>query len=189
MKNNLILLALVSCLWLVQACKKDGASGGSSATLVSKTTDTASADNKLTPGQHTEEKDHMLGWLKSRKDLSGYSGILNSASSVFPMLYDDKRLRVSLFIPNDEAMGKLSADQRGKLQDGVPDDAELAILNKSIVRTTDFTWSGASNLAGQTVSFSSDGKSVSLNGKSAPILETVILSSRTRAYIIGGILE
>jgi len=167
---------IVNCKQDKNAAKADGVNNAKS--------EEASKDNKMTPGQVSEEKDQLLGWLKNRKDLVQFNQLLNQSSSILPLLYDDKRLKVNFFVPNDMAYQKLDKSQFDKLNDNIPDDFELKMLNQLIVKTTDFSWKGATAIGGMTIKFGDGPGTVIIGEKTHNILETVMLSSRSRAYII-----
>ena len=101
---------------------------------------------------------------------------------------DDKRLKVSYFIPVDEAFETLSGERRKKLEDQIPDDFELQMLSRGIVKATDFSWSGATSLTGEKLSFTEDMKSVQIGNQTANIVATFPLGLETRIYLIEGLL-
>ncbi|MBK9630434.1 MAG: hypothetical protein IPO62_05110 [Saprospiraceae bacterium] len=182
MKFKLFLHILILS-FVASQCKQDKNASKANA-MTTADTEVASKDNKMTPGQIGEEKDQLLGWLKNRKDLVHFNQLLNQSSSILPLLYDDNRLKVNFFVPNDMAYQKLDKSQFDKLNDNIPDDFELKMLNQLIVKTTDFSWKGATAIGGMTVKFGDTAGTVVIGEKTHNILETVMLSARSRAYII-----
>ncbi|MBK9270567.1 MAG: hypothetical protein IPM48_03130 [Saprospiraceae bacterium] len=180
MKFQPILGILLLSLFFIQ-CKQDK-SGGSAATGNKESTQ--AEDHKMTKGQVEEERSQLLGWLKNRSDLVHFNQLMNQSSTIIPLLYEDKRLKVNYFVPTDVAFKAIGGELAGKLNDNMPDDAELKLLNQLIVKTTDFSWAGATSLGGVSVKFGEAGATVVIGSTEAKVLETVMLSARSRAYII-----
>jgi len=178
-----LFLSFITLCFLFTQCKQDK-NAPKAESVNTANVQEASKDNKMTPGQIGEEKDQLLGWLKNRKDLVHFNQLLNQSSSILPLLYDDNRLKVNFFVPNDLAYQKLDKTQFDKLTDNLPDDLELKMLNQLIVKTTDFSWKGATALGGMTIKFGDGAGTVIIGEKTHNILETVMLSARSRAYII-----
>ncbi|MBK7880428.1 MAG: fasciclin domain-containing protein [Saprospiraceae bacterium] len=179
------LIYFISFLFILPSCKKQAAVVQQSHT----TSDSGNKeDHKYSKDESIAASEAVMKFVESRQDLTIYNRMLKNSSSVIPMLYDDKRLKVSYFIPVDKAFETLSGDRRKKLEDQVPDDFELQMLSRGIVKATDFSWAGATSLSGEKFSFSSDMKSVQIGNTSAQIIEIQTLGNQTRIYLMDGLL-
>jgi len=179
------LIYFISFLFILPSCKKQAA-------VVQQSHTTADSgnkeDHKYSKDESIAASEAVMKFVERRQDLTIYNRMLKNSSSVIPMLYDDKRLKVSYFIPVDKAFETLSGERRKKLEDQIPDDFELQMLSRGIVKATDFSWSGATSLTGEKLSFSEDMKSLQIGNQNAKIAATYPLGRETRIYLLEGLL-
>jgi len=179
-------LFFTSCIVFLSACKKQAVAKQENQVAVQGGD---KENHKFSKEESIAASEGVMKFIESRQDLKIYNGLLKNSSSVIPMLYDDKRLKVSYFIPVDKAFETLSGERRKKLEDQIPDDFELQMISRGIVKATDFSWVGATSLSGEKLSFSGDMKSVQIGNTSAKIIETQSLGNQTRSYLIDGLLN
>lgn len=180
------LISFISILIMLPACKKQAAVNQQS----HSTPDSGNKDDhKFSKEESLAASEAFTKFVESRGDLKIYRGILKNSGSVIPMLYDDKRLKVSYFIPVDAAFGEIKGEKRKKLEDQVPDDFELQLLSRGIVKAIDFSWSGATSLSGEKLSFVDGMNAVQVGNQTAKILETIPLGNHTRVYLIDQLIS
>lgn len=179
------LIYFISFLFILPACKKQAVTKQENQATVQSGD---KENHKFSKEESIAASDAVMKFVESRQDLKIYNRMLKNSSSVIPMLYDDKRLKVSYFIPVDKAFETLSGERRKKLEDQIPDDFELQMLSRGIVKATDFSWSGATSLTGEKLSFSEDMKSLQIGNQNAKIAATYPLGRETRIYLLEGLL-